>query len=87
VGVTVWAHNSHVGDARATEMGPRGEISLGQLVRTRHGDDALLVGLTTYAGTVTAASDWGAPAERLRLRRARPAGGSSASTKRASGAR
>jgi erythromycin esterase-like protein len=70
VKVVVWAHNSHLGDARATEMGQRGELNLGQLVRTRHGGDALLVGLTTYAGTVTAASDWGQPAERRRVRRA-----------------
>jgi erythromycin esterase-like protein/predicted phosphoribosyltransferase len=72
VKVVVWAHNSHLGDARATEMGQRGELNLGQLVRRRHGADALLVGLTTYAGTVTAASDWGRPAERRRVRRALP---------------
>jgi erythromycin esterase-like protein len=70
VKVVVWAHNSHLGDARATEMGQRGELNLGQLVSTRHGADALLVGLTTYTGTVTAASDWGQPAERRRVRRA-----------------
>jgi erythromycin esterase-like protein/predicted phosphoribosyltransferase len=68
VKVVVWAHNSHLGDARATEMSQRGELNLGQLVRTRHGADALLVGLTTYTGTVTAASDWGRPAERRRVR-------------------
>jgi erythromycin esterase-like protein len=66
----VWAHNSHVGDARATELGRAGEFNIGQLVRERHDRDALLVGVTTYAGTVTAASDWGAPAERKRVRRA-----------------
>jgi erythromycin esterase-like protein len=64
----VWAHNSHVGDARATELGQRGELNLGQLVRTRHGHDALVVGFTTYTGTVTAASDWGGAAERKRVR-------------------
>jgi erythromycin esterase-like protein len=68
----VWAHNSHVGDARATEMGARGELNIGQLMRERHGRDTLNVGLTTYAGTVTAASDWGAPAERKRVRAALP---------------
>jgi erythromycin esterase-like protein/predicted phosphoribosyltransferase len=68
VKVVVWAHNSHLGDARATEMSQRGELNLGQLVRTRHGADALLVGLTTYTGTVTAAADWGRPAERRRVR-------------------
>lgn len=67
--VVVWAHNSHLGDARATEMGThRGEWNIGQLVRERHGDDSFLVGFTTWSGTVTAASDWGAPAERKRVR-------------------
>ena len=70
--VVVWAHNSHVGDARATEMGTRGELNIGQLVRERHGHDAVSVGFTTYSGTVTAASDWGADAERKRVRRALP---------------
>ena len=66
--VVVWAHNSHVGDARATELGQAGELNIGQLVRERHGDEALLVGFTTYDGTVTAASDWGGEAERKRVR-------------------
>jgi erythromycin esterase-like protein len=66
----VWAHNSHVGDARATQMGQRGEHNIGQLVRQRHGRDAFLTGFTTYSGTVTAASDWGGVAERKRVRRA-----------------
>ncbi len=66
--VVIWAHNSHLGDARATEMGARGEWNVGQLVRERHGRDALLVGFTTYDGTVTAASNWDAPAERKRVR-------------------
>jgi erythromycin esterase-like protein/adenine/guanine phosphoribosyltransferase-like PRPP-binding protein len=66
--VVVWAHNSHLGDARATEMGQRGELNVGQLVRERYGRDAVLVGFTTYHGTVTAASDWGGPAERKRVR-------------------
>ena len=69
-GVAVWAHNSHVGDARATEMHERGELNVGELVRKRHGDSALNVGFTTYTGTVTAASNWGAPAERKRIRTA-----------------
>ena len=71
--VVVWAHNSHLGDARATEMARQGEINVGQLVRTRHGRAALLVGFTTYTGTVTAASEWGGPAERRRVRPALPA--------------
>ena len=70
--IVVWEHNSHVGDARATDMGARGEWSLGQLVRERHGEDAVLVGFTTHRGTVIAASDWGSPAERKRIRAALP---------------
>src|SRR5918995_5818344 len=66
--VVVWAHNSHVGDARVTEMGMRGEVTLGQLVRERHPGDCRLVGFTTYAGTVTAADDWAGPAERKAVR-------------------
>jgi erythromycin esterase-like protein len=66
--IVVWAHNSHLGDARATELGERGELNVGQLVRERYGRDALLVGFTTHAGTVTAASDWGTPAERKTVR-------------------
>ena len=66
--VVVWAHNSHLGDARATQMGDEGELNLGQLVRERNGDDTRLVGFSTYTGSVTAASDWGGPAERKRVR-------------------
>jgi erythromycin esterase-like protein len=66
--VVVWAHNSHVGDARATEMAARGELNIGQLMRERHGREVVNVGFTTYTGTVTAASQWGAPAERKRVR-------------------
>jgi erythromycin esterase-like protein len=68
--VIVWAHNSHLGDARATEMGKSGELNLGQRVRERHAHDARLIGLTTYAGSVIAATDWGEPG---RLRTVRPA--------------
>jgi erythromycin esterase-like protein len=70
VRAVVWAHNSHLGDARATEMGQAGELNLGQLVRERHAGEALLAGFTTYEGEVTAASEWGGPAERKRVRRA-----------------
>jgi erythromycin esterase-like protein len=70
--VVVWEHNSHVGDARATEMGVRGELNVGQLARQRYGSECLLVGFTTFDGTVTAASDWGSPAERKRVRPALP---------------
>jgi erythromycin esterase-like protein len=66
--IVVWEHNSHLGDARATEMGGRGEINVGQLVRERYKSQAVLIGFSTYAGTVTAASDWGGAAERKRVR-------------------
>ena len=65
--LAVWEHNSHLGDARATEMGQRGELNVGQLTREKYGRDATLVGFTTHHGTVTAASDWGKPAERKRV--------------------
>ena len=70
--VVVWAHNSHLGDARATEMGAGGEHNVGQLVRQQFGHEAVLVGFTTYTGTVTAASDWDAPVERKVVRPALP---------------
>jgi erythromycin esterase-like protein len=66
--VVVWAHNSHLGDAWATDMGQRGELNVGQLVREKYGPAAVLVGFTTHHGTVTAASDWGGVAERKRVR-------------------
>jgi erythromycin esterase-like protein len=64
----VWAHNSHVGDARSTSMGRRGEVNVGSLVRSRHGAAAFSVGFTTYNGTVTAASGWHEPERRMRVR-------------------
>lgn len=70
--VVVWAHNSHVGDARQTAMAQRGELNIGQLARERHPTETVLVGFSTYSGTVTAARDWGAPAERRRVRPALP---------------
>jgi erythromycin esterase-like protein len=70
--IVVWEHNSHVGDARMTEMGGRGELNVGQLARERWPGDAFLVGFTTYDGTVTAASAWDAPAERKAVRPALP---------------
>ncbi len=66
--VVVWEHNSHIGDARATAMGEMGEWNVGQLARERYRNDAVLVGFTTYQGTVTAASDWDATAERKQVR-------------------
>lgn len=68
--VAVWEHNSHLGDARATYMADYGELNVGQLVRERYGRERVLVGFTTYTGTVTAASDWDEPSERKRVRAA-----------------
>ena len=65
--IVVWAHNAHLGDARATERGEGGEINLGQLVRERYKDQAVLIGLSTHEGTVTAASEWDATAERKHI--------------------
>jgi len=59
----VWAHNSHVGNASATEMAARGEINIGQLCREEFGDQAYLVGFGTHGGTVAAASEWNGPME------------------------
>ncbi len=66
--VVVWAHNSHLGDARATEMGQHGELNVGQLVREEYGEAAVLIGLTTFTGTVTAAAEWDGPAHRKHVR-------------------
>lgn len=70
--LVVWAHNSHVGDARATEMGDDGQVTLGQLARQRHPSEVALVGFTTHAGSVIAAADWEEPMERMRVRPALP---------------
>jgi erythromycin esterase-like protein len=59
----VWAHNSHVGDASATEMSARGEHNIGQLCRQEFGDRAYLIGFGTHSGTVAAATDWDGPME------------------------
>ncbi len=61
--IVVWEHNSHLGDARATDMGARGEWNVGQLVREKYGARAVLIGFTTYTGTVTATSNWDEPAQ------------------------
>ncbi|MGW5383143.1 erythromycin esterase family protein [Nocardia sp. NPDC003963] len=70
--IVVWAHNSHVGDARATELGAEGQITLGQLVRERHGDRCRTIGFSTGSGTVTAARKWGGPALRETVREPLP---------------
>jgi protein-L-isoaspartate(D-aspartate) O-methyltransferase len=68
----VWAHNSHVGDASATEMGAQGEHNIGQLCRARFGRDAYIVGFATDRGTVAAASDWDEPMQTMQVRPAHP---------------
>lgn len=63
--VVVWEHNSHIGDARATQMGRMGELNVGQLAREAYGNEACLIGFTTHSGTVRAASAWdGEPEEK-----------------------
>lgn len=69
--MVVWAHNSHVGDVRATAMGQAGEWNIGQLARQRYGDDCRSIGFTTYSGTVTAASEWDGPTRTIPVRPAR----------------
>ena len=70
--VAVWAHNSHTGDARATTMAERGELSLGQLMKQQHGERAFLVGFYTHSGTVFAATEWGANGRQFELPAANP---------------
>ena len=66
----VWAHNSHIGDARATGMGrERGELNIGQLAKERFGEQARLIGFGTHSGTVAAADDWDAP---MKVKQVRP---------------
>lgn len=69
----VWAHNTHVGDARATDMAELGEVNIGQLARERYGRDrVVLVGFGTYRGTVVAGDTWGAPMRLMPVPPARP---------------
>jgi erythromycin esterase len=69
----VWAHNTHVGDARATDMTRSGMFNIGQLARERYGRDRVaLIGFGTYSGTVIAAREWGAPMEEMRVPPSRP---------------
>jgi erythromycin esterase-like protein len=66
--IVVWAHNSHLGDARATEMGWRGDVNLGQLVRERHPGESFHLGFTTATGTVAAADGWDGEVRRKDVR-------------------
>jgi erythromycin esterase-like protein len=70
--IAVWAHSSHLGDARATEKHEDRLVTVGQLVREQHGGETALIVFTTYGGTVTAASDWNRPPEVKELRPALP---------------
>ena len=66
--IVVWEHNSHLGDARATELGAQGELNVGQLARERYSKEACLIGFTTYSGDVTATANWDEMAQRKRVR-------------------
>ncbi|MFI5333131.1 MAG: erythromycin esterase family protein [Candidatus Babeliales bacterium] len=70
--IIIWAHNSHIGDARATQMGKHGELNIGQLMKEQFGKKAVNIGFTTYHGTVSAASNWHRPVERKQVRNALP---------------
>lgn len=70
--IVVWEHNSHIGDARATEIGRQGEWNVGELARKAYGQEACLIGFTTYDGRVTAASEWDGPAEHKHVRPGMP---------------
>jgi protein-L-isoaspartate(D-aspartate) O-methyltransferase len=63
----VWAHNSHIGDARATERSEYNEFNLGQQVRETFADSAYLIGFATDHGTVAAASEWGGPMQVMQI--------------------
>jgi erythromycin esterase-like protein len=70
--IVVWEHNSHIGDARATEVGRLGEWNVGELARKAYAGDTCLIGFSTYDGWVTAASEWDGPAQRKRVRPGMP---------------
>jgi erythromycin esterase-like protein len=66
--IVVWAHNSHLGDARATDMRARGEWNVGQLMREEFPDETVNIGFTTFTGTVTATDEWDEPAQLKKVR-------------------
>jgi erythromycin esterase-like protein len=70
--IVVWEHNSHIGDARATEVGELGEWNVGELARKAYDGQTRLIGFSTYEGFVTAASEWDGPAEHKRVRPGMP---------------
>jgi erythromycin esterase len=67
----VWEHNTHVGDARATDMARAGMVNVGQLAREAYGGEVVIVGFSSYAGGVIAGEQWGAPMQRMRVPEAR----------------
>jgi erythromycin esterase-like protein len=70
--IVVWEHNSHIGDARATEVGELGEWNVGELARKAYDGQTRLIGFSTYEGYVTAASEWDGPAEHKQVRPGMP---------------
>lgn len=70
--IVIWAHNSHIGNAAATQMSTQGEFNIGQLVKEKFGSKSYSVGFTTYNGMVSAASEWHMPVERKRVLNALP---------------
>ena len=70
--IIIWAHNSHIGDARATEMSLRGEHNIGQLAREDYGDEVYSIGFGTHTGTVAAADDWGGPVKQSAVNESQP---------------
>lgn len=72
----VWEHNTHIGDARFTDMAAGGEVNIGQLARERYGEkDTVLVGFGTHQGKVIAGCEWGAPWEQMRVPPGAPGAG------------
>ncbi len=68
--IIVWAHNSHIGNSKFTQMSSTGEYNIGELVKNKFGNNSYSLGFTTYNGTVSAASDWHRPVERKIIRNA-----------------
>lgn len=67
----VWEHNTHVGDARATDMARAGMVNVGSLARERWGGDVVIAGFSSHRGSVIAGSEWGAPMQRMPVPEAR----------------
>jgi len=68
----VWEHNTHVGDARATDMARAGMVNIGQLAREAYGGDVVIAGFSSHRGSVIAGEQWGAPMRRIPMPKARP---------------